>query len=195
MDPREAFPDTLCGSDPNVKFMILGANLGGSTNSQSAVIKMEYYTYSILLPGDFETEKAQQDLVDCYKGTNELKAFIYKMAHHGASNLANDAPFVAAIQPQIAFTSQAYPETRNAHPRCDAINVLIDNGNIMRVNPQTNSPFACGAAANEPRVYNEWDRAIYATCREPRECSNIVIDMYPNRPPSVEYSGTYDLIK
>ena len=95
-------PQSLCMNDPLVSWTILGANLGKSKNSQSAVIKLQYYKNrlaTVLFPGDFETDDAQNDLIDHYKGTRKLEAIIYKIAHHGASRLANNFEFLQAIQP------------------------------------------------------------------------------------------------
>ena len=186
-------PQSLCGNDPTVKFTILAANLGTTKNSQSVVIKVQYYTglITIILPGDFETQDAQDELVNHYQGTTEMQANIYKIAHHGASRLANFQTFLKAIQPQIAFVSQAYPSTNNAHPRCDAIDGLLDVGTIKAVQHDTNlhSPFACGIAAKTPHVYNQWCHAIYATCREPQQCYNIIFTFYPVGVYTVKYDG------
>ena len=184
-------PQTLCGNDPKVTFTILGANIGTTMNSQSVVIKVKYYTQlsTIILPGDFETQDAQDELVNHYKGTTELQAVFYKIAHHGASRLANYPNYVAAIQPQVAFVSQAYPSTRNAHPRCDAIEVILEKGKILPVDYTSNSPFACGVASYTPHVYDQWCHAIYATCREPSKCYNIIFTFYPVGAYSVKYIG------
>ena len=186
-------PQSLCGDDPTVKFTILAANLGSTTNSQSAVIKVQYDTpmITVILPGDFETQDAQDELVNHYQGTTEMQANIYKIAHHGASRLANFQTFLNAIQPQVAFVSQAYPSTNNAHPRCDAIEGLLGIGSIKAVQHDTNlhSPFACGIAAKTPHVYNRWCHAIYATCREPEECYNVIFTLYPDGAYTVKYEG------
>ena len=187
-------PQTLCNNDPLVNWNILGANLGKSKNSQSAVIKLQYYNNrlsTVLFPGDFETDDAQEDLINHYAGTRDLEATIYKIAHHGASRLANNLEFLKAVQPQTAFVSQAYPTTTFAHPRCDVIETptgLLAVGSIQTVDPNIglHSPFACGIASKTPHVYAKWNHSIFATCREPLTCYHTQIKLY-----SVAYSVSY----
>ena len=76
-----------------VKFTILAANLGNSKNSKSTVMKMQYGTISLLFPGDFASNVSQNLLINHYNSTGELSATIYKMAHHGSANQANNFAF------------------------------------------------------------------------------------------------------
>ena len=191
-------PQRLCGSDNTVTFTILAANLGKTKNSQSVVLKIAYSSSinTIILPGDFETADAQDELVDNYAGTSELQANVYKIAHHGASRLANYLNYLKAIKPQVAFVSQAYPGiTTYAHPRCDIFDDgLLTVGTILSVDPNVNqhSPFACGTAPKTARDYKLWCHAVYATCKELGVCHNILFTFYPvGNKVSVTYEGFF----
>ena len=187
-------PNSLCNNNPDVSWTILAANLGRTKNSQSAVIKLTYNDspYStVLFSGDFETVDAQADLINEYAGTDELKSVFYKMAHHGASRLANDIELLEAIKPEFAFVSQAYPASFYAHPRCRAIFGLLALYTIHEVDPDTDnhSPFACGTEPHTPLVFYSWCHAIFATCREPHQCYHIEISLGPDGDHGVEYIG------
>lgn len=75
-------------------------------NNNSLVAKFTYAMdetkeFSMVLTGDIE-EIAEDEIVSMYKNTNELKANILKIAHHG-SKTSTTQDFLNLVKPQIAL--------------------------------------------------------------------------------------------
>lgn len=75
-------------------------------NNNSLVAKFTYAMdgtkeFSMLLTGDIE-EIAEDEIVSIYRNTNELKANILKIAHHG-SKTSTTQDFLNLVKPQIAL--------------------------------------------------------------------------------------------
>lgn len=121
------FP-SFCGSGSHVKFEALAANLDsnkGNKNARSIILRIDYKEWSILLPGDFETSRAENQLIEKYMNSGRLHVNMYKISHHGASKYANSQKFLDVIRPDAAFASQVPPPCKNHHPRCDTIYHLL----------------------------------------------------------------------
>ena len=157
-----------------------------SKNAQSLVLVIKYAKFSVMLPGDFETAEAQNDLYSYYAGTDELDVSMYKVSHHGASTKANFDVFLKAVNPIQAFVSSSAPElTCNGgygHPRCDAMERVIDNAPSLRTLPQPlHYDFECCTPKPPPGVvYTQptWTtKDIHMTCPgsdvKNRECSSL----------------------
>ena len=114
----------ICGGLATLR--ILGANLDGSRcsnpNSNSLVLRLEYGSFKLLLPGDFQDTKkgnngVQRMLIDAWRNKpGGIQADFYKIAHHGAyqggshtTTLANKDHFLQAVSPKYAFSSSAVP--------------------------------------------------------------------------------------
>lgn len=137
-DGKTQLNPQFCGSS-SADFVILASNLGTTINSKSTVLKVQYGGQSVLLPGDFETEQAQVDIVNQYHSTNGLQSTYYKIAHHGAERFANFDVFLQAINPRAAFVSQMHPSEYSCHhPRREAILRLQ---NVMRSGPYDRARF------------------------------------------------------
>ena len=75
-------------------------------NNNSLVAKFTYAIdglkeFSMLLTGDIE-EIAEDEIVSIYRNTNELKANILKIAHHG-SKTSTTQDFLNLVKPKIAL--------------------------------------------------------------------------------------------
>lgn len=117
------------GKASKVKFEAMVANMvtsSGSKNAQSLVTVIDFNQWSMMLPGDFETKEAQDNLVNYYFQTTDLQSGMYKLSHHGASTHANFDNFLYAVNPVQAIVSQAAPDTgKYHHPRCAAMDRLV----------------------------------------------------------------------
>ena len=47
-------PWQFCSGSTDVKFTVLGANIGTTSNGQSVILKIQYKSWSMLMSGDFE---------------------------------------------------------------------------------------------------------------------------------------------
>ncbi len=114
-------------SDPNIKFDILAANVGKTSNEKSIVMKINsakvYFNSNILLSGDMEGDASIKIANKLNNG--QLKSTIYKMSHHGASDKANKDEWLKPIAPWMAFVSSGYNFGNCRHPRCTTINRLL----------------------------------------------------------------------
>ena len=155
----------------NIKFQILAANVGSTSNQKSIVMKVVVGHWSMLLSGDMEGAAANE--IARVLGP-QLRSTVYKMSHHGASSQANQMNWLTTIQPKYAFASSAYNHGNNRHPRCDAINRLLNLGSIA------NAPghaFYCGNNGY-PTIINNFRWHIYET--SPRSNKMCLLAYYSN---------------
>jgi len=73
---------------------------GNETNANSIVLRLDYGSFSMLLPGDAE-EQTEHRFIS--KDVN-VEAKVWKLAHHG-SKYATSADFVQRVKPQIVIIS------------------------------------------------------------------------------------------
>jgi competence protein ComEC len=71
-------------------------------NDDSLVLKLQYNTDAVLLPGDAEKEAERGMLA--HNGQDELQADVLKIGHHGSKN-STTSEFLTAVKPRIAIIS------------------------------------------------------------------------------------------
>ena len=140
----------FCGKKSKVKFEILAANLGTTKNSKSIILRVDYLSWSMLLPGDFEEAPSIDQLISHYKRRDPLQSRLhvnmYKISHHGASGAsteANSEKFLSAIKPNASFASQAYPSYGYHHPRCEVLDRLLKVTKLNKLNSPLHYDFPC----------------------------------------------------
>lgn len=127
----------LC-NDHNIHFDFIAAGSPGSKNEKSVVMKLTRDTSpsSFLFSGDMEGKVAENLAIT---EAAKLQSTHYKIAHHGASTKANSIEWLTAISPLEAHVSHAYIG-QYGHPRCEAINRLMNVGSI---DAETAHTFTC----------------------------------------------------
>ena len=152
--------DTSFCDDANIRFDILAANIGPSSNEKSIVMKVSVSNgWSALLSGDMEGRAATAIATDPQVGP-QLRSTVYKMAHHGASRLANQPDWLQPIQPSTAFASSAYNFGSCRHPRCETIRRIQALQSIATVSAH---PFYCGNSGAQPTKYLLITLSMYET--------------------------------
>ena len=130
-------------NNQNIQFNILAANVGTTSNQKSIVMKSVVGQYSMLLPSDMEGTAA--NTIANTLG-QQLQSVVYKIAHHGASTIANSPTWLAPIPPRTAFASSAYNFGNCRHPRCVTIQRILNLNTIVAA---PSHAFYCG---NPPGV-------------------------------------------
>ena len=162
-------PWQFCSGSTDVKFTVLGANIGTTPNGESVILKIQYKSWSMLMSGDFETVTPQKELMNHYD-SSILKSNYYKVAHHGAWTVKkpNTPALLDLIQPSRVYISQGYPSLSNFHhPNSITIQHLMNLTSIVSIDPSTNAPFAYwdNDKQNVVTMKSGMNRAIYETCR------------------------------
>ncbi|WP_081605185.1 lamin tail domain-containing protein [Haloferax gibbonsii] len=88
-------------------------------NENSIVLMTQFGSTRFLLTGDAEHE-AEEYLVDTYG--SQLHATVLKTGHHGSAG-STTAPFLEAVQPQVAVVSSAY-DSQYGHPNEETLSRL-----------------------------------------------------------------------
>ena len=161
-------PWQFCSGSTDVKFTVLGANIGSNPNEQSVILKIQYKSWSMLMSGDFEQSRSQKELLDHYKSDPDIfKSNYYKVAHHGAwSRFKPNIPaLLDLIKPEKVYISHGYPSLNYHHPNSVTIKNLISLPSIVRIDPRTNAPFVYWDKKEKDVVLPGLNRAIYETCR------------------------------
>ena len=106
-------------------------NYGSNANDYSIGVRVQFGENSFLFTGDAE-EHSEEDMVS--SGEN-LKADVYKAAHHG-SRTANTEDFLKAVDPQYVVISCGEGNTYG-HPHAEVLNRLREMGiQIFRTDDQ-----------------------------------------------------------
>ncbi|NUB92987.1 MBL fold metallo-hydrolase [Haloterrigena sp. SYSU A558-1] len=96
---------------------------GGSIDAYSTVLSVQYEEFSYLTTGDVE-ERAERRLVD--ERGDALAADAYQAGHHGSST-SSTAPFLDAVDPEIAVISSAL-DSQYGHPHDEVLEAFADRG-------------------------------------------------------------------
>ena len=98
---------------------------GNETNANSIVMQLTYGEFSMLLPGDAETQSEQRLLG---KDTTQasLAAKILKVSHHGSKYATSDE-FLKRVKPDVAIISDG-ESNRYSHPSQAVLDRLKANG-------------------------------------------------------------------
>jgi beta-lactamase superfamily II metal-dependent hydrolase len=144
----------LCPRNGGIVAKVLSVNAGKTCpgppgendNVNSIVFSIKFDRVKVQLNGDFEDcsptkEGPQKELVDFYG--KELETTVYKLAHHGASKLANKAVTRNAVKPKAIFVSGS-PYSKYHHPRCEIINAFIQDVGTLCEPAIPNSSKYCG---------------------------------------------------
>ncbi len=163
-------PWQFCPSS-DVKFTVLGANIGTNPNGESVILKIQYKSWSMLMSGDFENATPQKELMNFYTDSSIFKSNYYKVAHHGAwtDKKPNTPALLDLIQPARVYISQGYPSlSKFHHPNSVTIDHLRNLTSIVSIDPTTNAPFVYWVDDGKKKgvvTMKGMDRAIYETCR------------------------------
>lgn len=99
---------------------ITGSN--SDPNNNSVVAKLTYHKFTMLLPGDIETD-ARHKLLRLHA---DLRADVLKVAHHG-SRTGTSAPLLKAVKPKAAIISVGRVNFYG-HPHRSVLRLLISQG-------------------------------------------------------------------
>ena len=91
---------------------------GNEPNANSVIVRLEYGDFSMLLPGDAETQ-TEQRLIE--RGI-DVSAKVLKVAHHG-SKYATSEDFIKHVNPEVAIISDG-EYNRYGHPSQDVLDRL-----------------------------------------------------------------------
>ncbi len=113
--------DMLETSDKDLKISVLHPEEGGfdtdNENSNSAVLRLDYFDSSVLLTGDLE-EDAEKDLLLKY----ELEVDVLKVGHHGSAT-STCSEFLKTVNPTYAVISSG-EDNRYGHPHYEVLDRL-----------------------------------------------------------------------
>ena len=179
----------FCNS-PNIVFEILAAgNKFSGENQRGMVMKLscEKCGSQLLFPGDMEGDAAEY-LAENYGSF--LQSSHYKMAHHGASLHANHKEWLEAISPVEVHISHKYIYGKYYHPRCDAINRLMEVGSVGLASEAEPVPFphdiTCffnDGSSLDQQVYHR----VYNTAPRKDKICLIVMTFKVDREATTEY--------
>ncbi len=119
--------------DPKLDLQVLGVtdtpypqNDGTGINNTSAILRLRYGNFSMLLTGDAQTE-AEKNLYMNFP--MQLSANVLKVGHHGSCN-ATGTSLLKAIAPSYALISSGGPADPNnfGHPHCQTLDKLRSSG-------------------------------------------------------------------
>lgn len=125
--------------EKNISFKVLWPEYSNfidenKLNNNAFVVKLCYQNFSCLFTGDIEKE-AEEMLTQLYGSSNELKATMIKVAHHGSKS-SSTANFLNGVSPKIAFISVGR-HNLYGHPSQEVIERLEESGaKIYRTDKQ-----------------------------------------------------------
>ena len=147
---------------------------------------------TLLFPGDMEGPMAKKLAADpAIKA--QLKSTHYKIAHHGASTLANREKWLDAIDPEEAHVSCAYYGSFG-HPRCKVIKMLVPKLGITVTIDKKTHPFTCLTAKTYEKKPEDITRyhpnichRLYSTSPKANTICEIILVFLPNYPAGTVY--------
>lgn len=153
----------ICGPTSPVIVRVLASNTDTfhpskqCTNGDSLVLRLEYGTFKLFLPGDVEDYDGFQydqngyitsdvrgfkgkpgilrTIIDNWKGSGGIASDVYRFAHHGTWPNGNKKFFIQAVRPSYAFSSSKLPGTDGTydHPHCDLYDAMIQMYNARQI--------------------------------------------------------------
>jgi hypothetical protein len=143
-------PDwTFVGGD--VRVYLLSCNYprrnAGPPNPRSLVLMFEVGDKKLILQGDAEKD-VEKFVVDTFE-PSFLKATALKLGHHGGKE-ATSVRWVNAVKPKTVFASGDF---RWAHPYCEPICRVIEEGCLQRGMPGFPVWYCCGSGHRDNRQY------------------------------------------
>ena len=172
-------------NNPDIWFQLAQGNLQArNKNEKGMLMKMSCKTClsSLLFTGDMEGPTAINMATNPHY-RNILRTTHYKMAHHGASNLANHPTWLAAIKPVEVHVSSMYNHGRYHHPRCEAIDRVQQYLGLAIGSPHA---FTCFGPKGEP--HDSWVyHRIYNTIPRRNTLCLIQLDFIAHRHATTRY--------
>ena len=171
--------------DTDIKFHFIAAGSPGKKNERSIVMQLSRKDNpsTLLFPGDMEGPTAEKLAADpAIKA--QLKSTHYKIAHHGASTLANKKEWLDAINPDEAHVSCVYYGSFG-HPRCEVIEMLVPELGTTQTVGSLTHPFTCltekASSKKNPadiaRYHPEICHRLYSTAPGPVATKICVINL------------------
>jgi competence protein ComEC len=93
-------------------------------NDDSLVLRLRYADRALMLPGD--AEKGTEHEMLAANSTDELRAEVLKIGHHGSKN-STTAEFLAAVKPRLAVISVGN-DNPYGHPNAELLERLANGG-------------------------------------------------------------------
>ena len=180
-------------NNPDIHFNFLRSSPSyGNPNQRGMLMKLSCSTClsSLLFTGDMEGQAAK-DIATNINNAVFLKCTHYKMAHHGASAIANEEEWLKAIMPVEVHISHKY-NGRYHHPRCAAMNRLRDYCGIGTTVGATGAlphNFACFGEKEEN--YKAYESSItsrvFSTAPRENEACLIKLSFHQSHEAVTEY--------
>ena len=155
--------DTNFCNNKKIKFEFLQGNFGSTNkNEKGLLMKLSCNTCqsSLLFTGDMEGPTAQA-LATNKKYSNFLQSTHYKMAHHGASEKANEEDWLKAISPVEVHVSHMYNHGSYHHPRCEAFNRLMSVNSVGMASAYFAIPHDLTCFGEKDEGYKAYDQQVY----------------------------------
>ena len=159
----------LCDTQSNVMLKVIASGQGGCgkhPNKDSIVSKITYNGVSTLISGDFEgNDTFVRDFVQSVG--NEIKANIYRLAHHGAYSdktnglKPNHPDILKVVTATYYFSSSGLDDTKYRHPRYK----LYDEISKITYHKESVHPYTY-YHVNGTKVSFTTDEPIYVTTLE-----------------------------
>lgn len=125
---HETRANTFAWDDVQGKFLwpelSSGAPSDAAKNDDSLVLRLRYADRALMLPGDAEKETEHEILAA--NSTDELRAEVLKVGHHGSKN-STTAEFLAAVNPRLAVISVG-DDNPYGHPNAELLERLANGG-------------------------------------------------------------------
>ena len=157
---KEMKEHDFCNNE-DITFTFLQGNLESrNKNERGMLMKLscKMCKSSLLFTADMEGPTAK-DLAVSHKAF--LSTSHYKMAHHGASTLANPKEWLEVIRPVEVHVSHRY-DGRFHHPRCEAFNRLIAVGTVgMASGAPAAKPHDLACFGEIKEKYKGYDQCVY----------------------------------
>ena len=181
--------------DTDIKFHFIAAGSQGKKNERSIVMQLSRKDNpsTLLFPGDMEYKTADKLATEPLTKV-QLKSTHYKIAHHGASTLANKKEWLDAIEPEEAHVSCVYYGSFG-HPRCAVIEMLVPKlGTTDTISDRTH-PFTCltetATSRKKPeditRHHPDICHRLYSTAPVANQICEIILVFLPKSSAATEY--------